>query len=173
MLNDCRKAKPMMEFDKTLFAARADELAARVAAEDGSSILSMMRPRVIACDPNEPSVAVSYPALSWELNAGGVVHGGVTGIMVDSAMGILAYAITGGMCPTVNLNISYPRPAPKDGVLTVKAKASMVGYSTLFLTAEMWDNRAPERIVATASGVFHNLHQPLYQQVDTAETLGE
>ena len=162
-----------MEFDKKLFVARANELAEHVAAENGSSILSMMRPKVTACDPDEPAVTVSYPALSWELNAGGVVHGGVTGIMMDSAMGILAYAISGGMCPTVNLNISYPRPAPRDGVLTVKAKATMVGYSTLFISAEMWDDRAPGRIVAIASGVFHNLHQPLYQQVDTTETLAK
>ncbi len=162
-----------MEFDKTRFAARARELADRVAEENGSSILSMMRPRVTSCDPDEPGITVSYPALSWELNAGGVIHGGVTGVMLDSAMGILAYSITGGMCPTVNLNISYPRPAPRDGTLTVKAKAAMVGYSTLFLTAEMWDDRAPDRIVASANGVFHNLHQPLYQPVDTAETLGK
>ena len=160
-----------MEFDKELFVVRANELADRVAAEDGKSILSMIRPTVVACDPDAASISVSYPALSWELNAGGVVHGGISGVMLDSAMGILAYAITGGMCPTVNLNISYPRPAPKDGTLTVNTKAVMVGHTTLFITAEMWDTRAPDRIVATANGIFHNLHQPLYQPVDTAETL--
>ena len=162
-----------MEFDKNLFVERTYELADHVATENGSTILSMMRPKVIACDPDVPAVTVSFPAMPWELNAGGVVHGGVTAIMLDSAMGILAYAITGGMCPTVNLNISFPRPAPRDGVLTATAKASMVGYSTLFVTAEMWDDRAPERVVATANGIFHNLHQPLFQAVDTAETLGK
>ena len=163
----------MFEIDEAAFRARAYELADRVSMEGDTTILSMMRPRVVACDPTEPGITLAFPAMAWEQNAGGVIHGGITAAMMDSVMGVLAYAISGGMCPTMNLNISYPRPAPGDGTLLVKAKAAMVGRSTLYMTAEMWDTRAPDKVVALANGVFHDLHQPLFQQVDTAETLAE
>jgi len=160
-----------MEINKELFRARAMELAERVAAEGDSTILGMLHPETTGCDPDEPSITITFPAMAWEKNAGGVIHGGVTALIMDSVMGVLAYAISGSMCPTMNLNISYPRPAPADGALRAKAKAVMVGHSTLYMTAEMWDLRAPEKTVATASAVFHNLHQPLFQPVDTAATL--
>ena len=161
----------MFEIDEAAFRERALELADRVSMEGDTTILSMMRPRVVACDPSEPGITLAFPAMPWEQNAGGVIHGGITAAMMDSVMGVLAYAISGGMCPTMNLNISYPRPAPADGTLRIKAKAVMVGRSSLFMSAEMWDLRAPEKPVATASGVFHDLHQPLFQPVDTAGTL--
>ena len=162
-----------MEINKEVFRARAEELSERVKHEDGTTIVSMLQPALAGCDPDELSITLSYPAMHWERNAGGVIHGGITGLMMDTTMGVLAYAIAGGMCPTMNLNISYPRPAPGDGTLLVKAKAAMVGRSTLYMTAEMWDDRAPDKVVALANGVFHDLHQPLFQQVDTAETLAE
>ena len=160
-----------MEINKAQFLSRLSEFSKRVADEGDTTVLGMLHPSVTVGDPDEPSVTLTFPAMDWEKNAGGVIHGGITALMMDSARGILAFAIAGGMCPTMNLNISYPRPAPADGTLRVKAKAVMVGRSSLFMSAEMWDLRAPEKPVATASGVFHDLHQPLFQPVDTAGTL--
>lgn len=162
-----------MEINKDLFCMRVLELADRVSAESDSTILGMLHPSTSAYDPDEPSITLTFPAMDWEKNAGGVIHGGITALMLDSVMGVLAYAIVGGMCPTMNLNISYPRPAPADGTLCAKAKAVMVGHSTLYMTAEIWDIRVPEKIVANANAVFHNLHQPLFQPVDTGETLSK
>ena len=163
----------MTVIDKELFRKRVDSLSVRVAAENDSTIVGMLRPRVVDFDADELRLTLAFPAAAWEENAGGVIHGGITALMMDSAMGILAYAISGGMCPTMNLNISYPRPTPGGGTLIARAKAVMTGRSTLYLSAELWDERAPDKITVTASGVFHDLHQPLFQKVDTAETLGQ
>ena len=161
----------MFEIDEAAFRARAYELADRVSMEGDTTILSMMRPRVVACDPTEPGITLAFPAMAWEQNAGGVIHGGITAAMMDSVMGVLAYAISGGMCPTMNLNISYPRPAPGDGTLIARARAVRVGHTSLYMTAELWDERAPDKQIVIANGVFHDLHQPLRKPVSTAETL--
>ena len=144
----------MIETDKNEFIARAQGLVDRVTGE--AVVFGMMQPRLESCDPDTLSLVVSYPALPWERNATGAVHGGMTAAMMDTAMGTLAYAITGGITPTVSLNMSYPRPAPGDGTLLISVRAVMAGRTILCISGEMWDGRAPEKPVVTAQGVFRN-----------------
>ena len=85
-----------------------------------------------------------------------MIHGGIVGTMFDTSMGIAAYAVTGGMTPTISLTTNFLRPAPGDGTLIVHARVTKAGRAVIYAEAEMWDSRAPEKPVATAQGIFRN-----------------
>lgn len=147
----------MARVENEVFAARVQELVDRINDKLPNTVVSMMRPAIVSSDSETMSLTISYPAQDWELNAAGAVHGGITSTMFDSAMGLLAYAITGGLTSTISLNVSFPRPAAGDGTFMVRVYATMAGRTVMYMNGEMWDTRAPEKIVATASGVFRNL----------------
>ena len=146
----------MIKIDNELFATRANELRERIENERGDSAVAMLQPQITGCDAAEMSMTVEYPALRWEQNPDGVIHGGIVGTMFDTAMGIVCYALTGQMTPTVSLTTNFLRPAPGDGTLMVHAHVTMAGRTVIYAAAELWDSRTPEKIAATAQGIFRN-----------------
>ena len=149
----------MVQIDNETFSARAEELRAHVENDHGETAVAMMHLRMVGCDAENRSLTFAFPAAPWERNPNGVVHGGLVATMFDTAMGITTYAMTGHITPTVNLNTSFLRPAPGDGTLIVRTKITMCGHAVIYGSAEMWDSSAPEKIVATAQGVFRNLSE--------------
>ena len=147
----------MIQIDNELFTERANELRERIENEHGSTAVAMMQPRVADCDAETMSITFTYPALPWEHNPDGVIHGGLVATMFDTAMGIVGYALTGRMTPTISLTTNFLRPAPGDGTLYVRARVTMAGRTVIYAAAEMWDSRAPETIVAAGQGIFRNL----------------
>lgn len=145
----------MKPIDPATLAARAEQLRAQML--ENESICGRLQPRIVSCDPAGPSILLSFPVLPWELNVNGVLNGGISATMLDATMGTLSYAISGGFTPTISLNVSYLRPVPGDGTLMVRATADMAGRSVICLSGELWDTRAPEKLLATAQGVFRNL----------------
>lgn len=145
----------MLQIDNAAFQQRADRLAELVTESD--RIFNMIQPALVSCEPEVPAITMSFPAQHWEQNLTGAVHGGIVATMLDTVMGTLTYAITGGFTPTVSMNITYTRPAPGDGTLLARARASMAGQTVICIEAEMWDSRTPEKFVATAQGIFRNL----------------
>lgn len=145
----------MKHIDPSLFTARAEQLLAHMTEED--LICGRLQPRIASCDPENLSITISFPVLPWALNVNGVVNGGITATMLDTVMGTLAYALSGSFTPTINLNVSYLRPVPGEGSLMVRANATMAGRAVICLSGALWDARAPEKLLATAQGVFRNL----------------
>lgn len=154
----------MTETDRQCFLDRAADLVSRVDTTRKDTVFAMMGPRLAACDPENHCVTVEYTAQFWEQNSNGVVHGGIISAMMDVAMGTLTFALTGDITPTISLNVCFPRPAPGDGTLRVRAEATMAGRTVLYVRAAMWDTRAPEKPVATAEGTFHNATGTILQK---------
>lgn len=117
-------------------------------------ISGMLHPIFIDCDEQEMWVTIGFPAQAWETNPNGVIHGGITATMIDTAVGISAIAITETFTPTVNLHISYLRPCPADGTIAVRAYITMLGGSIIQTRAETYDTREPDKLVATAEGIY-------------------
>lgn len=146
----------MKIIDREHLAARAEQLLSRMTEDD--LICGRLQPRLASCDPEIPSITVSFPVHPWELNVNGVVNGGITATMLDAVMGTLSYAVSGGFfTPTISLNVSYLRPAPGEGTLMVRATATMAGRAVICLSGEMWEAQTPEKLLATAQGAFRNL----------------
>ena len=142
--------------EKQLFRDRTSELIAGVTGPRKDTVFAMMQPSVAVCDPDAPSVTLTYPGQAWEQNSTGVIHGGVTAAMMDVAMGTLTYALTGSITPTVNLNISFPRPAAGFSRFFIRAELTKAGRTVMYTTAVMYEAEAPDKPVATAQGAFFN-----------------
>lgn len=85
----------------------------------------------------------------------GMVHGGVTASLVDTCMGVTCSAHCGrAATPTVSMTVNYVRPVPLNAELRVLARTVRVGCSTGHMSAEVFPAGSPERILASATGVY-------------------
>ena len=120
----------------------------------GDMIAGMIKPQFIDCDEEAMQVTLGFPAMEWEKNPNGVIHGGMMATMIDTAIGITTIAVTETLTPTINLMISYLRPCPADGTIAVKAHITMKGGSVIHTRAEVYDTRSPDELIATAEGAY-------------------
>lgn len=146
----------MNESEQQLFYQRICELLSQADSFRKGTVFAMMEPTLAEFDPAAPSVTLSFPGRPWEQNSNGVLHGGIIASMMDVAMGTLTYALTGDITPTMNLNISYPRPASGDGSFLVRAELTKAGRTALFTSSVIYEVNSPEKSVAMAQGVFFN-----------------
>ena len=86
-------------------------------------------------------------------NTVGNVQGGFLAAMLDATLGtaIVCTLEPGEIAPTVELKISYLRPA-RIGRLVGRGRIIKRGSRVAFLTGELYD--ADERVLATASATF-------------------
>ncbi len=70
------------------------------------------------------------------LNGAGVVHGGVTFTLADSALGYGIYKIVGKPCTTAEMKINYLKPV-SSGVLTARSHILRAGRRLVVARAEV------------------------------------
>ena len=145
----------MTESEKLLFTANAKSLMDSIVFTHPATIVPMMKMQLVESEPENLSLTFAFPAMAWEQNPTGAVHGGIVGTMFDTGMGLTIYAAVGCLTPTINLNISYLRPAPGNGTLMLRATVTRRATRVVYASAEMWEAQTPDKIVATAQGVFH------------------
>ena len=119
-------------------------------------LYGLLQPEFAGCDIDERSLTVAFPAQSWELNAGGAMHGGITVSMIDSIMGTINHVLCGVLTPTIQLNVSFLRGGPAQGRILVKVKTVKLGRSIIYDVGEAWDEAKPGQLIATAEGTFRN-----------------
>lgn len=88
-------------------------------------------------------------------NPMGVLHGGMTATILDSSMGALCLGLTGGFTPTISMTVNYSRPIPLNADILVRAQAAGLGRTTAHITASIVLADAPDRVCATATGVYY------------------
>lgn len=84
------------------------------------------------------------------LNGAGVVHGGVTFTLADSALGYGIYKVLGKPCTTAEMKINYLRPAGK-GMLVARSRIVRAGRRLVVARAEVHSGDAQ---VAEALSTF-------------------
>lgn len=102
---------------------------------------------------NGQTCEMSIPLNPLVNNSLGIVHGGVTATLIDSAMGTLANSLLpeGFGAVTTQLNIHYIAPGIGES-LRCTAQCEHKGSKTMVLTATVY--RTDGMKVATASGSF-------------------
>lgn len=125
-------------------------------ANTAQRLYGLMLPEFVDCDVEEQSLTVAYPVQSWEMNAGGAMHGGITTSMIDSVMGSINHVLCGVLTPTIQLNVSFLRGGPSEGRIIVKVKTVKLGRSIIYDVGEAWDEAHPDKLIATAEGTFRN-----------------
>ena len=99
----------------------------QVQEEQAGTINSWLCPHFESCDPEGRIYTCSFALRKEYANPGGTLHGGLVGVIFDTAMGHLSALYAGGMTPTVTMNISYLRPVPVDGPVLVRSRLDKPG----------------------------------------------
>jgi len=99
------------------------------------------------------SYEITIPINPMIQNSLGIVHGGVTATLIDSAMGTLAISLLpeGQTSVTTQLNIHYIAPGLGDSLRCV-AHCEHKGTKTMVLASTVY--RSDGKKIATASGSF-------------------
>lgn len=138
------------------FAEKCRDFIESTSAHTAQRLYGLMLPEFVDCDVEEQSLTVAFPAQSWEMNAAGAMHGGITVSMIDSVMGSINHVLCGKLTPTIQLNVSFLRGGPSEGRVMVKVKTVKLGRSIIYDVGEAWDEAHPGKLIATAEGTFRN-----------------
>ncbi len=108
---------------------------------------------LLALDREAGTAEASFTVGEEFGNTVGNVQGGFLAAMLDATLGtaIVATLQPGEIAPTVELKISYLRPA-LIGTIIGRGRILKRGSRVAFLTGELYD--AEDRVLATASGTF-------------------
>jgi len=112
-------------------------------------------PELISCDEKTHTIELAYETHPWMTNPMGVVHGGVTGILVDNAMGISTCALRGVPTPTITMNINYLAPVPLNRTIIVRAQVVRIGETMAYTKADIYLPGRPHQPMVTATGVYY------------------
>lgn len=119
------------------------------------TVNAMMRTGFESSDFEKRTLTVTYDTPPWMSNPVGGMHGGIISAAVDTAMGTLIYALCGGKFPpTVSLQINYVRPIPLGKRIVIRARADSVGRTTAAMSAVLWMEDCPEKLMVTATGIY-------------------
>lgn len=116
---------------------------------------SGLAPRFVRCDAEAKTLELAFDLQPWMRNPAGLLHGGVTAILLDNAMGTAIAALVQAHTPTITMTINYVRPIPLDTTVHVRARVALEGHTASHLTAEIFLPDVPDRILVTATGVYY------------------
>ncbi len=93
---------------------------------------------------------------SWMRNLNDVVHGGFCAMVMDHAMGLVAYSVRPGedSSPTISLQTNYHRPLMPGKEVLVKARVVNMSRSLTCMAAEAYHGDAPGKLCLSATGTF-------------------
>lgn len=120
------------------------------------TMCGMMALEFVSCEESGPTLTLALNAKPWMTNPLGVMHGGLVTSAMDTTMGTLSFYATEGKrrTPTVSMETAYIRPVPLSGRILIRARLTSAGRTLVYLTSELCAEDAPERILATSSGVY-------------------
>lgn len=130
------------------------EKALRVTEEYAHTINGAIAPNFISWDAESLTYTCSFEIKPEYANPMGILHGGLTAYMLDTAMGHLCSAYAETMTPTITMNVSYMLPVPIDRPLFIHATLNRIGSTVAYLSATAFNQDAPQRPLASATGAY-------------------
>ena len=116
---------------------------------------AMLDLRLHSCSYEERWVILSAEARPWMANPAGIVHGGVTATLLDTALGQLCRYFSGGkVIRTIHADVSYLRAVSIGARLCVRADLDKMGAGVCFATGSLWEEGRPDRILATCAAAY-------------------
>ena len=122
----------------------------------GRSFNSNMKPHYEGCCFENKTLLLSFVVEPWMRNPAGVMHGGAMAGALDISMGSLTFYCSGEfLTPTINMNVSYERPATVGGRMFVEAQVLSCGKTMAYATARAWMEGQEDKIVGSAAGTYY------------------
>ena len=129
-------------------------LASRLACSEPNLPNSYLAPRVVSCDGPRLQLELAFDTKSWMSNPMGIVHGGMTAVMLDTSMGLVCWSLCSHGTPTISMTVNYTRPVPLNRTVHVRARMVVFGRTSSQLSAELYLPEAPDRVLAFGTGVY-------------------
>lgn len=111
-------------------------------------------PRLVDCDGDRLEMELAYDTMPWMANPMGVVHGGVTAILLDTSMGVLCSCLCSSHTPTISMTLNYARPVPLRAAVHIRARLAVLGRTSSQVRSELFLPEEPGRVLAFATGVY-------------------
>lgn len=128
--------------------------ATRVRREYAHSINGAISPNFVSWDAESLTYTCSFEIKPEYANPMGILHGGLTAYMLDTAMGHLCSAYAETLTPTITMNVSYMLPVPIDCPLFIRATLNRMGSTVAYLTATAFNQDSPQKPLVSASGAY-------------------
>lgn len=132
-------------------------IAKAVGAMASGDMMKLMELIPIERSRKEEWLVMGVPILPILMNPLGIVHGGVTAFILDSAMGWSVADATGKQVVTVQMNVHYLAPG-KGKKLRVYARPTHLGKQTA--VAEAYIENDEGKRIAQATGTFFYTGEP-------------
>ena len=129
----------------------------KINAEQSDTIIGMLHPRFVECSAEDILDIMVMGKLAPTKSEAKrlVMQGGVVATILDFSIACLAVYYGGEKAVTVSLQTSYLRGCPIDGTLVVKVKATKAGRTMIHAYSECWEEKTPDKLVATSVGVYY------------------
>lgn len=126
-------------------------------------VLSELCPRLVSSDMDNMSYVSAFDTTPAMANPAGFLHGGVTTIILDNAMGYLCSTHCGlSFTPTVSLNTNYLAPIPCGATVYVKSQITKLGRSLVYLSGSIWLPENAGQLCVTSTAVYAVTDKPLF-----------
>ncbi|MCL6515932.1 PaaI family thioesterase [Alicyclobacillus sp.] len=96
---------------------------------------------------------ITIPVSDLVMNPGGMVHGGITALLCDNAMGMASYMEKRRPGVTVEMTVRYHRPGRGDRLV---ASGEVLSAGALLNSARCEVRDEDGTLVATATGTFYH-----------------
>ncbi len=147
--------------NKTVFAERNPQQALTQMIEElhrqaPDSVGDLLHFRAEACDEQKGDYYLCAQTSEWMQNAFGSLHGGMFAAVMDQAMGYVAMYLMDGtaVTPSIQLNVTYHRPAKAGSELSIKVHVDAVTKSIIYLRSEITERTNPNRLLTSATGIY-------------------
>ncbi len=147
--------------NKTVFAERNPQQALTQMIEElhrqaPDSIGNLLQFRAETYDEQKGDYYFCSQTSEWMRNAFGSLHGGMFAAVMDQAMGYVAMYLMGGtaVTPSIQLNVTYHRPAKAGSELSIKVHVDAVTKSIIYLRSEITERTNPNRLLTSATGIY-------------------
>ncbi len=105
-----------------------------------------------ACSAKDRWLEFTHTVTEAESNPNGVIHGGITAWLLDTAMGMLNLTLLDcGITPTISMQVNYLEPIPTGSTVLVRSFIDRIGNAVSFTHGEIWWG---DKLAATSSGTY-------------------
>jgi len=123
-------------------------------AKNKEIINYMIRLTFVSCDYEKKEIVLSVKPEKWMTNPYGIIHGGISATILDTALGVLCrYYARGKMTPSMSLNLSYIDMVWPDKPVYAVAHLSRVGSKVNYGSAYLY-SEDPNKHLVEASGTY-------------------
>lgn len=114
--------------------------------------------QLMECNEEHGEFLIKARTAAYMRNYYGFLHGGMIAMIMDQAMGHMAYCVTSGRSHSVTteMNLSYLRPMLATDDVLIRVFVVSNGKALIRVRAEGYQASAPDRLCVTGTATYFN-----------------